>query len=64
MKQKTDNIKVGDVVVLKGYNGSAIGHNGIHCKVKFEHDYLGYFCESIDGTYAGWVEQEHLRKIA
>lgn len=57
-----NNIKVGDRVVLVNYEGSSIGHNGIICDVKMVNEKLGFYCESVYGSYRGWNKEEHLRK--
>lgn len=58
------NIKVGDKVVLVNYEGSAIGHNGIYCRVESYDEKYGYFCKSIYGSYYGFNKAEHLKKVA
>ena len=55
------NIRVGDKVVLVGYEGGSIGHNGIVCRVRMVDERLGFYCESIYGSYRGFNKEEHLK---
>ena len=60
---ETNNIKIGDKVVLVNYTGSSIGHNGIFCRVEMLNEKLGFFCKSIYGSFYGWCKEENLKKV-
>lgn len=52
-------LKVGDVVRLRYESPSAIGYNGVICKIKIIKDDR-YFCESVYGTARVWATRNEL----
>lgn len=58
-------IKIGDRVSLHFDEPSAIGYNGIVCKVSMEWQKNGerlLYCESIYGSARIWAREKNLRK--
>lgn len=54
-------MNIGDIVSLHFEEPSAIGYNGILCKIKMEKDGL-FFCESIYGDARVWARESELIK--
>jgi hypothetical protein len=63
---KAQIFEIGDTVALHFEEASAIGYNGILCKIKMEWLKNGerlLFCESIYGTAKVWARERNLIKM-